>query len=574
MDGDARGAAAAVEPPTLPALHLHLQLQDASPTDGDGGGGGDGGGSSSGGDKGVPRSLASSASAAVAACGGPLVAFCVCFSFLHWFKPSGPYLVNYVAAHGGIPNAVTYDVVYPWSTYTLLPCTIAAGAVFEVAGPAASLLTAAVADVLSVALVIPATAANLAPFIASQFAFAASFTSLFLVTATLTAALPPAAYQRATSYNRAATLAASMLSAAAGQAMQSAGELSGTITASLAFSLASLAFLVGYMVVGCVPRWRRVCGRLPRKSDGGSSNSGADAAGGAVAAGGGMCMRGWQRTRTLGGLLARVLRQVARDSRAAVLAVTQAVLFATHTLALTYWQNLFEAVSPGEGYNGAILATAYALSVVAAWLPSLPRVDAALHAAGVAGICAAAAAAAALLGGMAFAPSLLPAAACFVAYHALVELTLVVLAAQLGRRVAALMAVPPRDTAARCADALSPPPDAYTSLLADRAGLEAGESSGKAAASESTGSAAAAASVNPRFGALYAAVQLVAQGVQIALQSPVGPTGADLSLPHRYLTFAVVIMAMVVVLVVGVAASRCCWRTRPPAGARGAIALP
>lgn len=122
-----------------------------------------------------------------------------------------------------------------------------------------------------------------------------------------------------------------------------------------------------------------------------------------------------------------------------MLALTLAVFLAIHTLALTYWQSLFDAISPGEDINGSILAGAYATSAVAAWLPSCTSVDAlcsrlprllSVLSTLLCGL---------LLVTMGRTSSLAVAAGCFVVYHALAEAAMVVLNAQLARRVAAIV---------------------------------------------------------------------------------------------------------------------------------------
>jgi hypothetical protein len=497
-------------------------------------------------------------------------------------KPSEPYLVDYARQHGGIADDVTVNTVYPWSTYTLLPATVLSALLYELAGSWVALAVAAVADVFSVALVIPATAANLAPFIASEFAFSASFASLFLVSATLASRLPPSRYQQAASWNRAATLLSTMASALIGQALVSAGHLSATITTSLVFSIASaglLALAAGWEGGSwCRRRW-------------GNTRPGAVAAQDAPAAPttSGLPsslppLSRWARLQQS----ARCVAVAARDPTAAAMGLLTAVFLATHMLALTYWQTLLESLAPAESYNGAVLAAAYAVSAITTWLPSLRRVDDAcmVHLADISLVNVVVAGGALFTMGATRSFGL--AAGAFVLYHATTEGAMVILNAQLGRRVAALTAAASQaagSSAAGQLDALgsdaaldvapsSPPPHPLIVvhqetqrhgrvLLGDplSVAVDAASDGGSGAmhspllSSPGGGSAAAASPAEPplqggaviadkapsparaRFGAVFGAVTLLAQALQIALQYSIGRGGADLPLARRYLVF-------------------------------------
>lgn len=537
----------------------------------------------------------------------PLLGFFVAYQFLHWMKPSEPYLVDYAREHGGIADDVTVNTVYPWSTYTLLPATVLSAALYEVAGSWVALAVAAVADVFSVALVIPATAANLAPFIASEFAFSASFASLFLVSATLASRLPPSRYQQAASWNRAATLLSTMASALIGQALVSAGHLPATITTSLIFSVASGGLLAAAAAweggSWCQRRW------------GGAAEVEAPAA--VAATPPPSTSARWERLRQS----LQCIASAARDPTAAALGLLTAVFLATHMLALTYWQTLLESLAPAETYNGAVLAAAYAVSAITTWLPSLRRVDDAcvvyLTDISLVNVIVAGGA----LFTMGATTSFGLAAGAFVLYHATTEGAMVILNAQLGRRVAALAAAAHPSapspmlragedggltTAAAGDDAKdagafapSAPPHAPLIvvhqetqrhgrvLLADPLSvaveadgdaalrspllLSATRAASAAAAASASGldgaaatgahlpAPASAASLNAhqphlagavgggldkpppptraRFGAVFGAVTLLAQALQVALQYSIGRGGADLPLARRYLVF-------------------------------------
>jgi hypothetical protein len=458
----------------------------------------------------------------------------VVFQFIHWFKPSEPYLVSYAQTHG-ISNDVVIDQVYPWYTYTLLPCTVLAGLIFEVFGHSAALLCAAVADVFSVALVVPATASNLSPFIASELAFSLSFTSLFLVTATLSTLLAPTDYQKASSYNRAATLISTMSSALIGQALVDANRIGDTVWVSLGFSIVSVVGLVACIALGFL--------------------RGLTATTELTAQRGGI----WGSYWTNGFAALAGLKLIFRDASTVMLCATLAIFLATHTLALTYWQSLFQDIAPEESQNGSILAAAYAASALAAWLPSLSRVDNACmrHAPLISII--ATAATGLLLMGMRSTSQLGIAAACFVAYHALAEASLVVLNAQLGRRVAAAAGPMQQQVSdsAQASDKHTKPqsqgpsvPMVQHELQRHGASMLHGNDTQTPLLLESTpDKLLAASSPRPRFGAVFSAVTFVSQAFQIVLQEAIGPHGAKMELSQRYFVFAAVICALSATLV-------------------------
>jgi hypothetical protein len=151
-----------------------------------------------------------------------LVGVLALYQFWHWFRPSEPCLVNILTKDLHISDEVVDNVIFPWSTYALLPCTVAAAAVFEVFGFGPALLLAALADVVTVCLVL-LSGGVLWPLLASQVTFALSFTAIFVVVAALYALLPPELYQQAASYSRIAALLGTVISSGIGQALVSGG---------------------------------------------------------------------------------------------------------------------------------------------------------------------------------------------------------------------------------------------------------------------------------------------------------------------------------------------------------------
>lgn len=468
----------------------------------------------------------------------------IVFQLTHWFKPSEPYLVDYARENGGIPNSVVYDSVYPWYTWTLLPCTLLAGIVWEFAGPVVALGLAAVADILSVALVIPATSVNLAPFIASEFAFSLSFTSLFLVSATLAHSLAPADFQRAASYNRAATLVSTMSSALLGQLLVDNGQLSATVYVSLGASIVSAGGLLACVALHLLPSTLAAPPAATRPAP-----------------------SMWTRVCQQSGDVLTCLRHMLRDGHAVTLSVTLAIFLATHTLALTYWQSLLEVIAPSEVDNGGVLAGAYAASAIATWLPSFPAIDrACMRNVGPVSLIATLITGALLIM-FGRATSLLMGALWFVAYHALAEASIVVLNAQLGRRVAALMetaATSPQQQQQRVSASVNGEGDsttfAHVQVATERHGIAVVHAHVHIAEIDDDGSTSdrplladavvdtEAKPPRARFGAIFSTVTFVSQAFQIALQTAIGPQGVGLALPSRYVVFGCVVLALAVVL--------------------------
>jgi len=171
-----------------------------------------------------------------------LVLVLAAFQFWHWFRPSEPYLVAILSLDLGVEKSAVYNSLFPWSTYALLPATVLSAAVFEVFGFGSALLLAGVGDVVTVVLVI-ASGGSFAVLLASQVTFALSFAAVFTVVATLFALLPPELYQRASSYNRAASLLGTILSSLVGQGMADLDLRWDTLWGTLAGTSVSLVII-------------------------------------------------------------------------------------------------------------------------------------------------------------------------------------------------------------------------------------------------------------------------------------------------------------------------------------------
>ena len=339
------------------------------------------------------------------------------FQFWHWFRPSEPYLVDILSKDMAVPPHVVYNEIFPWSTYALLPATLLSAILFEVFGFGSALLLAAVGDVVTVLLVVGSGGA-MAMLLASQLTFALSFAAVFTSVATLFALLPPELYQRASSYNRAASLLGTILSSLVGQALQSAGlrwdTLWGTVTGtsiSLVIIVVALcAKVLRPHALADVPPARPIALEASEVATAKASSVSAhavvvrddaaapgseevsdvgypspsgrgltvldDAA--SVASSDGSSLWGIAAAEVTPTRIVDRLRKVARSaarsySSPAIFALSlwSAGLRASHTLALTYWQSLLDMLRPehdGSG-NGAIYAVAYLCAAAAACLP-------------------------------------------------------------------------------------------------------------------------------------------------------------------------------------------------------------
>lgn len=346
-----------------------------------------------------------------------LVVVMAAFQFWHWFRPSEPYLVDILSEDMGVPSHVVYNEIFPWSTYALLPATLLSAIIFEVFGFGSALLLAAVGDVVTVLLVVGSGGA-MAMLLASQLTFALSFAAVFTSVATLFALLPPELYQRASSYNRAASLLGTILSSLVGQALQSAGlrwdTLWGTVTGtsvSLVIIIAALgARVLRPHALADAPAAQpaaldRVAAKAGRPGSAPAVAAAADDTAAApasetealaeyplgsrrglaalddaasVASSDGSSLWGIAAADVTPTRIADRMRKVARSaarsySSPAVFALSlwSAGLRASHTLALTYWQSLLDMLRPehnGSG-NGAIYAVAYLCAAAAACLP-------------------------------------------------------------------------------------------------------------------------------------------------------------------------------------------------------------
>lgn len=181
---------------------------------------------------------------------GALLVACAVFQFTHWLKPMQAYIVDYAAQVSSISSSTMEDDVLPWFTYVLTPCTLLAGAVFELFGGFAALLVSAVTDVASAWLVMQGRDGDALPITLSEVAFGFSFTSLFTVSACLTAGVPETQYQIASSLNRGAWLASAVVAAGVGQVLSSADQLPATGTVSLITSIISAILLVLFWAGG------------------------------------------------------------------------------------------------------------------------------------------------------------------------------------------------------------------------------------------------------------------------------------------------------------------------------------
>lgn len=170
------------------------------------------------------RGSRSFAAAIVSSSSFPLIIGCVLFQ-IHWLQPIQPLILKYAREHGGISEDTTTNTIFPFFAYSLIPCTLLVGAIFQLFGSVPALLVASVADLACVLLVTQATASNYLPFIFAEILFSVSFTSLFTVSACLASGIPGSEYQRASSIIRSAFLLAAITSGIVAQGLESSNKI-------------------------------------------------------------------------------------------------------------------------------------------------------------------------------------------------------------------------------------------------------------------------------------------------------------------------------------------------------------
>ncbi|KAK3260884.1 hypothetical protein CYMTET_30183 [Cymbomonas tetramitiformis] len=122
--------------------------------------------------------------------------FLLCiFSFLRVFKPSEPFLVDFLVDCKGFTNEQIFDHVFPVFVYAQAPCLLILGMFSERCGYKLGLLLGAVCSLTTVTLTLLAQTLLLQQL--SQVTVALAFSSDTLITALGLHAMPPAQSQLA-----------------------------------------------------------------------------------------------------------------------------------------------------------------------------------------------------------------------------------------------------------------------------------------------------------------------------------------------------------------------------------------
>ena len=148
----------------------------------------------------------------------------VAFVLLHNFKPSEPFLVEWLTTtDGGAPGMSTRDVyarLFPVFTYSRVPSLAAIALASGAFGPKASVVLGA-ACALTTVVITASCRRSFAALAASQATVALSFASHHALLGLVFSTVDPATHPAAAHATKAATMASCALSALCGQAMRS-----------------------------------------------------------------------------------------------------------------------------------------------------------------------------------------------------------------------------------------------------------------------------------------------------------------------------------------------------------------
>ena len=362
----------------------------------------------------------------------PLLAF-LAVAFLAYFKTAAQFLTQYLEDAKFLTPEQVYQQVYPIWTYAQLALLLAFAVCSEYfcgCKPVVLLgLLSLALEPLLLLLCSSLAALQLVEVVAASGAAALIVFSTFVYRA-----LPPAVYQRATSFLRASFLLGTLLSSLLGQlllVLSSASSASPDPSSSPFFpphslspSLSPIAFMLALTVAGMLLALLLALLLLPSDFDASSPDRLASVPAEARA-----LLRAWRPT--------------------AALSLWTVVSLAAHSLALTYYQLLFAADDPSVNYNGYVQAASYLLAALAASLPGVfyRRIAFPSAAAATLLLCATAAASAALLLLLGWV-RLLPAAyAMFIAYHCLFEFSMTVASFQIAAELQRHAGAPPTGAA-------------------------------------------------------------------------------------------------------------------------------
>lgn len=275
------------------------------------------------------------------------------FIFMQWFKPSEPFLVDVLTNSFGFSQDAIFDDIFPYWTYSNLVTTLLIGLVYTSVSPAAALLVTAAGSIATPILTfvsdgprywplllseITASCANSVNFVAPAFIFQLNSGNVDEI-------------RRASSLVSFATLAGNVTSALLGQLMASFQAEVQTFYVSIA--AVALAFLIAVVIT---IRQHR-------------SRAGHDASATAVAT----AAPAETRPRSLREAAAQFVREFVDLMRIPGLRACifwSAVLRATHSLILAYWQSGLEHIESGDTGQGIISALAYLFAALAVWAPS------------------------------------------------------------------------------------------------------------------------------------------------------------------------------------------------------------
>lgn len=290
-----------------------------------------------------------------------LIAVLVAFQALHWFKPSEPYLVDYATSSDG-PYGLTVSTilhsVFPVATYSLFGATALVAVIHAGLGHNAGLLTCGVSGAVTVALVLFGRTEKV--LVVSEFMWAASFSSLFVVTAALYRLLPRRLYQSASSASSAAMLIGTVASSFVGFFMTYDGTSIDAVRATFVVSLVASSAAVVPLVIGIAMGWLRDCSESQGTKQMDVVASSKESAPATVA---------WYRGCWI------AARHAYTQPLVLLWTISSITVRGPHTLVITNWAELSKTVAPSDSaqkYNGILAGVSYLLAAACVAFPAVP----------------------------------------------------------------------------------------------------------------------------------------------------------------------------------------------------------
>lgn len=262
------------------------------------------------------------------------------FVFFSQFKPSEPFLVNFLVDSKGFTNSEVYNAVFDLFVYARLPCVAIVGMLSEMPNFGVRRVLAGGAACSLVTVLLTRFGQGLAMQEAAQFTVAFAFASRLAVPALAFSVTRPSEYQETVHNIKAVLLLSNFCSALLGEALRDSG-----VRLSALFDLSAVGQALSLLFALLLPATRKDAGNVHVSE----VPSAAGASPGGVASIQGPLMDLWLSLRLRGVMWWTVW----------ALAMNPA-----HGLALLYWQNLVRAKHVMNDHNGILLASMYFIAAL------------------------------------------------------------------------------------------------------------------------------------------------------------------------------------------------------------------